>query len=199
MSEVELHMLKQRLDAVKWAKARRGELHTLVPTGYVRRASGEVITDPDEQVQTVIELVFAAVERYRTVNGVLRYVLEQKIEFPVRESSGSDKGSLRWSRASRSTLSGILHNPAYAGAYVYGRRRVDATRQRPGRRGTGLVTVEPQEWAGCLKDRYPAYISGEQYESNGGQIAANSTHGAGIGAPRHGWPGLWCVVAADCA
>lgn len=157
-----------------------------MPTGYVRRPSGEVMKAPDEQVQTVIELVFSTFERYRTVNGTLRYVMEQKIEFPVRESRGPDKGSLRWSCPSRSTLSGILHNPAYAGAYVYGRRRVDATRQRPGRRGSGLVTVAPEEWAVCLKDRYPAYISWEQYEGNVRQIAANSNHGQGIGAPRQG-------------
>lgn len=186
MSEAELHILKQRLDAGKWAKARRGELHTLVPTGYVRRASGEVIKDPDERVQTVIELVFAAFERYGTVNGVLRYMMEHKIDFPIRQSHGPDKGSLRWSRARRSTISGILHNPAYAGAYVYGRRRVAATKQRPGRRGTGLVTVAPGEWAVCLKDRYPAYITWEQYERNVRQIAANSNHGAGIGTPRQG-------------
>lgn len=186
MSEAELHILKHRLDAGKWAKARRGELHTLVPTGYVRRPSGEVRKDPDEQVQTVLELVFAAFERYGTVNGVLRSMMEHKIVFPVRQSSGPDKGSLRWSRARRSTISGILHNPAYAGAYVYGRRRVDATKQRPGRRGTGLVTVAPREWAVCLKDQYPSYITWEQYERNVRQIAANSNHAQGIGAPREG-------------
>ncbi len=186
MSEAELHILQQRMDAGKWAKARRGELHTLVPTGYVRRASGDVTKDPDEQVQTVIELVFASFERYGTVNGVLRYMMEHKIDFPVRQSHGPDKGRLHWSRARRSTISGILHNPAYAGAYVYGRRRVDATTQRPGRRGTGLVRVAPGEWAVCLKDRYPAYITWEQYEGHVREIAANSNHGQGIGAPRQG-------------
>jgi hypothetical protein len=80
----------------------------------------------------------------------------------------------------------MLHNPAYAGAYVYGRRRVDATKQRPGRRGTGLVTVAPEEWAVCLKARYPAYITWEQYERNVRQITANSNNSPGIGAPRQG-------------
>jgi DNA invertase Pin-like site-specific DNA recombinase len=186
MSEAELHILKQRMDAGKWAKARRGELPVQLPTGYVRRPSGEVTKDPDERVQTVVELVFESFERYRTVNGVLRYVLEQKIEFPVREASGPNKGSLRWSRPSRSTVSEMLHNPAYAGAYVYGRRRLDPAKQRPGRRGTGLVTVAPKDWAVCLKNRYPAYITWEQYESNVRQIAANSNRSPGIGAPRQG-------------
>ena len=186
MSEAELHILKQRLDAGKWAKARRGELRMPLPMGYVRRPSGEVIKDPDEQAQAVLALVFAAFERYRTVNGVLRYLLEQKIQFPVREASGPDKGKLRWSRPSRSTLNTLLHHPIYAGVYVYGRRRVDATKQRPGRRGSGRVSLPVEEWAVCLKDRHPAYITWEQYERNVRQIAANSNSSKGIGAPRQG-------------
>ena len=198
MSEAELHILKQRLDAGKWAKARRGELGMPVPMGYVRRPSGEVIKDPDEQAQAVIELVFAAFARYGTVNRVLRYLMEEQVEFPRRVSSGADKGSLQWSRPSRSTLTTMLKHPIYAGAYVYGRRRVDATKQRPGRRGTGRVSLPTAEWAVCLKDRLPAYISWEEYERNVRQIAANSTV-RGIGAPRQG-PSLLAglVVCGRC-
>jgi len=185
MSEAELHILKQRLDAGKWGKARRGELGMPVPMGYVRRPSGEVVKDPDEQAQAVVELVFAAFARYRTVNRVLRYLLDEQVEFPRRVSSGADKGSLRWSRASRSTLNTMLKHPIYAGAYVYGRRRVDATKQCPGRRGSGRVSLPMEEWAVCLKDRLPAYISWEEYEGNVRQIASNSTV-SGIGAPRRG-------------
>jgi DNA invertase Pin-like site-specific DNA recombinase len=57
MSEAELHLLKQRMLAGKQAKARRGELAIALPTGYVRRRSGEAALDPDEQVQTVVRLV----------------------------------------------------------------------------------------------------------------------------------------------
>jgi len=198
MSEAELHILKQRLDAGKWAKAQRGELGMPVPMGYIRRASGEVSKDPDEQAQAVLDLVFAAFERYRTVNRVLRYLMDEQIQFPVRVSSGPDKGSLRWSRPSRSTLSTMLKHPIYAGAYVYGRRRVDPAKQRPGRRGTGRVSLPMEEWAVCLKDRLPAYITWEQYERNVRQIAAN-TNVTGLGAPRKG-PSLVAglVVCGRC-
>lgn len=199
MSEAELHILKQRLDAGKWAKARRGELWMTVPMGYVHRPSGEVVKDPDEQAQGVIALIFAVFDRYRTVNGVLRYLVEHEIQLPVRELSGADKGSLRWVRASRPAVSGVLHNPIYAGAYVYGRRRVDPARKQPGRRGSGLITVAMEEWEVCLKDRLPAYISWEQYERNVRQIAANSNRPEGIGAPRQG-PSLLAglVVCGRC-
>lgn len=160
MSEAELHILKQRLETGKWTKARRGELGMPVPMGYVRRPSGEVVKDPDAQVQAVIALVFAVFERYRTVNRVVRYCLEEQVQLPRRVASGPDKGSLRWSRPSRSTLTAILKHPIYAGAYVYGRRRVDATKQRPGRRGTGRVSLPMEEWAVCLKD--PSLLASDQ-------------------------------------
>jgi hypothetical protein len=49
MSEAELHMLKGRLQAGRWAKARRGELFFNLPRGYVRQSSGDIALDPDEQ------------------------------------------------------------------------------------------------------------------------------------------------------
>lgn len=58
MSEAELHVLKQRMLAGKRAKAARGELGMTVPMGYVRRPSGEVMKDPDEQAQATIQLIF---------------------------------------------------------------------------------------------------------------------------------------------
>lgn len=186
MSEAELHILKQRLDAGKWAKARRGELGMPLPMGYVRSPSGDVVKDPDEQAQGVIDLVFAVFERVRTVNGVLQYLMDHQIQFPVRISHGPDTGRLGWTRPSRSTLHTLLHHPIYAGAYVYGRHRKDPGPGRSGQRRTGRTLLPMEEWAVCLKDRLPAYISWEQYERNMHQIAANRLGAPGIGVPRAG-------------
>ena len=68
MSEAELHILKSRMHAGRRAKAERGELLFNLPRGYVRRPSGEIALDPDEQVQAVIRLVFALFDRHRQVN-----------------------------------------------------------------------------------------------------------------------------------
>ena len=46
----------------------------------------------------------------------------------------------------------ILKNPAYAGAYVYGRRRPDPLRRQPGSDRIGTVAVAPEDWSICLKD-----------------------------------------------
>lgn len=94
MSEAELHVLKQRMLAGKRAKAERGELGMPVPMGYSRRPSGEVIKDPDEQVQNTVALIFAQFERQGTINGVLKYLVAQRIELPHRIRSGSGKGDL---------------------------------------------------------------------------------------------------------
>ena len=76
------------------AKARRGDLAKPLPMGYVRRPSGEVILDPDEQVQSVIRLVFELFERTRTVGGVLNYLTEHDIKMPVRRQDGPTRGDL---------------------------------------------------------------------------------------------------------
>jgi DNA invertase Pin-like site-specific DNA recombinase len=56
MSEAELHIIKQRMHQGKLSKAQRGELAFAVPIGYIRRPSGEVIFDPDEEVQQIVSL-----------------------------------------------------------------------------------------------------------------------------------------------
>ncbi len=184
MSEAELHILKQRMLEGKKAKARRGELGFLLPMGYVRRASGAVVKDPDEQAQAVIELVFESFARRGTIHAVLRHLVEHGIQMPYRVRSGASKGELQWRRPNRVSLSNLLHNPAYAGAYAYGRRATDARRKLPGRPATGRTTAPMDQWEVLLKDRWPAYISWAQYEQNLRQLQANTTQG--IGAPRHG-------------
>jgi DNA invertase Pin-like site-specific DNA recombinase len=180
MSEAELHVLKQRMLQGKLAKARRGELGMLLPIGFARRPSGEVIQDPDEQARSVISLIFECFASSGTVNAVLRYLVQHGIRFPLRARSGVTKGDLEWVRPNRQTLMNILHHPAYAGAYAYGRRPTDARRKQPGRPGTGRTVKRWGTWEVLLKDRWPAYITWEQYEANVRQMAANRQQAIGI-------------------
>jgi DNA invertase Pin-like site-specific DNA recombinase len=180
MSEAELHILKQRLLEGKRAKARRGELKTLLPMGYVRAPSGEVAKDPDEQARAVIDTVFDQFARRGTLNGVLRYLVDHQLRLPYRVASGAQAGQLQWRRPNRATLSNLLHNPLYAGAYAYGRRPTDPRRRQPGRPSMGRTVAAPEQWEVLLKDRLPAYIGWEQYERNLRQLAANTAHGGGV-------------------
>jgi DNA invertase Pin-like site-specific DNA recombinase len=155
MSEAELHVLKQRMHGGKLSKARRGELAFPVPTGYVRRPSGEVVFDPDEEVQQIVSLVFRKFEELGTVRGVLRYLVENGLKLGVRVHEREGKGELQWRRPNRGTLQNMLNNPIYAGAYAYGRRRVDPCRKKPGRPRTGYVSrlTPSEEWYVMIKDR----------------------------------------------
>lgn len=184
MSEAELHVLKQRLLAGKRAKAARGELCVRLPMGYARQACGEIIKDPDEHARAVIALVFEQFTRCGTINGVLKYLVHHQIELPCRAYTRQDRGELQWHEPNRATISHVLHNPIYAGAYVYGRRVTDPRRQQPGRRGTGRQAVAAGQWPVMIKDWLPAYISWDQFEDNLRQIQSNAADAKG--SIRHG-------------
>ena len=186
MSEAELHLLKQRMLAGKQAKARRGELAIALPTGYVRRPSGEAALDPDEQAQAVVRLVFAKFAELGTLHAVLRWLVDHGVELGMRLRCGPDKGELVWRRPNRMTLQNILHSPVYAGIYAYGRRRVDPRRQLPGRPSTGRVVRDADQWLVAIPGALPAYITVEAYHDNLARLAANAAHAETPGVVRAG-------------
>lgn len=184
MSEAELHIIKARMLEGRRAKAERGELGKPVPMGYLRRPSGEVVFDPDEQAQATIRLVFDLFERRRTIGKVMGYLVQHDIRLPVRVLGGPGKGELEWRRVNRATLQNLFANPIYAGAYVYGMRSTDRRRQKPGRPGTGRRPPHLDNATVVLPDRMPAYITWDQYQRNQAQLQANRAGWAG--APRAG-------------
>ena len=186
MSQAELHLIKQRMQAGRASKARRGEMAIVLPIGYWRRPSGEVVLDPDEQVQTVIRLIFAKFLELGTIQGVMRYLVEHGIAVGKRLRSGPDKGQVVWIRPARATVTCMLNSPIYAGIYAYGRRRVDPARQRPGHPKTGLRRQDPDEWIARIEGALPAYISIEQYQANLDRLAANKPHADTPGVVRFG-------------
>jgi len=199
MSEAELHIMQQRLRQGLLAKARRGELSLVPPMGYVRRAAGEIGLDPDEQVQAVIRLLFRKFTELGTVHALLRYLVGHQVQLGMRARSGPERGEVVWHRPTRATLQLILKHPLYAGAYVYGRRRLDPRRKKAGRPETGRVVAAPEEWQVLLKDRVPAYISWEQYEQNLARLQANRARAETLGVVRDG-PALLTrlLICARC-
>jgi DNA invertase Pin-like site-specific DNA recombinase len=187
MSEAELHIIRQRLHQGKLQKARRGELGKPVPTGYLRKLSGEVVIDPDEEVREAVRSIFSAFERIGTIHGVLEHLVKQKIQVGIRLRTGPDIGHLVWRRLHRGMLLNILRNPIYAGAYAYGRRRTDPRRQQPGRRATGRTPLlPPAEWQACLHDRLPAYISWDDFMRNQTRLDQNRAQSQTRSTPRNG-------------
>jgi len=191
MSEAELYLMRQRLNAGRLSKVQRGEYVQRLPTGLVRLSNQSVIKDPDQQIQHVIGLVLSKFEELGSAFQVLRYCNQQGILLPRRHGSGVGPDNVRWRRPSEATIRAILTNPAYAGAFVHGRRTSDPRRQAPGRRTPIMVRRPMAEWQCIIQDAYPAYISWTQYLANQARLRDNTPRymeptDRGRGAPREG-------------
>ncbi len=159
ISELELHTIRSRLTTGLIAKAQRGELALTLPVGLVRDPSGVVLKDPDMAVQDRLGLVFELFLKLRSIAKVMRMLNDRGLDLPRRDRHGE----LHWARATVSAVATILKNPAYAGAFVYGRTRMrDAA---PGGRSPAKVARPLEEWRIVVKDRYPAYIDWPTYEN----------------------------------
>ena len=164
LSEAELHSIRMRMDAGRLSKAGRGELVQHLPTGYVRDAIGVVRLDPDQSVQARIRLAFGKFRELGSAQKVLRYMAKSGLKLPRRQTSGLYAGTVLWKEPTSAAMLSLLKNPVYAGAFAYGRRIADATRQTPGRRATGRIRQPRDRWLALVKDVYPAYITWEEHE-----------------------------------
>jgi DNA invertase Pin-like site-specific DNA recombinase len=157
LSEMEMHTIRARLTAGLLHKAERGELALALPIGLVRDASGTVQKTPDRAVQQCIALIFATFLRVRTASKVLQYFKEQRLCVPGRNRFGD----LEWKPPTIAAITSVLKNPAYAGAFVYGRSRTVRHAAAPFKAAQKQLPLE--EWKIRVHDKYPAYISWETY------------------------------------
>jgi DNA invertase Pin-like site-specific DNA recombinase len=188
MSEAELHQIRLRLHQGERQKAARGELRLPLPVGLVHQRDGSVGLNPDEEVQARLALVFAKFRELGSAKAVVRYLREAGLALPVRPLRGPEPHATVWQPADSARVLHILKNPAYAGAYVYGRRRQEPGRRRPGARQCGTVAVPLPEWPVCLRDAQPGYIGWEAYMANQKRLSDNlGRYGSGKpGLPRKG-------------
>jgi DNA invertase Pin-like site-specific DNA recombinase len=121
MSEAEIHLLTSRLGESKRAAARRGDLRVPLPVGYVYDDENVVVIDPDAEVAAAVADVFASFTATGSAYGVAGAFAGRR--FPRRAYGGVWAGQIRWGRLTHARAAGILSNPVYAGAYVFGRRR----------------------------------------------------------------------------
>lgn len=96
--------------------------------------------------------MFVKFRELRSAKAVMRYLRRGNLLLPVRPLHGPAPHEVFWRPADSARVVSILKNPAYAGAYVYGRRRPDPLRRQPGSDRIGTVAVAPENWSICLKD-----------------------------------------------
>ena len=183
MGEMELHVMAQRLHANKRAAAERGELRTPLPVGYVHDGAGEVVIDPDAEVQAAIADVFAAFTACGSAYGVVAAFAGRR--FPLRAYGGAWAGQLRWGKLTHARVIGILKNPCYAGAYVHGRYTSHRTVDPDGTVHTAITERPRAEWPVLIKDHHEGYITWADYLASETRLAANRTN-AGARPPREG-------------
>ena len=176
MSEAELHILKARMRGGQLNKARRGELEMGPPVGLVYRVDGTIGLDPDAQVQSAIRLVFETFERTGSAVQTVRFFREQGLQFPRRLRTGANKGDLLWAPPQHSRILQVLHNPRYAGTFVYGRTR---TRHRPDGR-ISVVKVARADWQFVMPGMHQGYIDWERFEANQRRLADNAGAFGGV-------------------
>ena len=187
MSEAELHMITSRLHGAKRAAAERGELRFPLPVGYVHDDEGQTIIDPDEEVRAAIADLFGAFEQTGSAYGVVGAFKDRR--FPKRAYGGAWAGELRRGALTHpralGVLSGVLSNPCYAGAYVFGRYRSHRGVRPDGTIFNKVVELPRAEWAVLIKAHHPGYITWETYLANEQRLRANDTH-SGQRPPREG-------------
>jgi len=190
MSEAELHWIRSRLLGGKLEKARSGQLRFRPPTGLVYDPAGQILFDPDEQVQHALRLLFDTFEQVGAALGVVQYFAQNRLSFPTRLHGGIRDGQLLWRPLDHGRVLAVLHNPSYAGTYVYGRtktRNALLPGEAPRIKGrTRRLPVE--DWPSVLHDHHPGYITWEQFQRNQQRLIENCTsqHQEHRGALREG-------------
>ena len=174
LSEAELHFIRARLRGGIISKARRGELITPLPVGLAYDAAGHVTLDPDTAVQGALRHLFATFEATGSASACVKAFNTDGLTFPWRHRAGPRKGELDWKPLQHHVVLRVLHNPRYAGAFTFGRRR---DQKLPG--GKTTTTLLPrEEWIAFIPGAHPGYIALDQYEANLATLTANAAaHG----------------------
>ena len=167
LSELELHTIRARMTAGLLNKAQRGELALQLPIGLARDAAGKVHKDPHREVRDRLDLIFTTFLRVRSANKVVQFLNTHDLCLPRRDRFGE----VVWKKPTVAAILQILKNPAYAGAFVYGKTR--SIRKDPGSPHTREMRLPMEQWKIRINDVYPAYIVWETFEHIQSMLADN--------------------------
>jgi DNA invertase Pin-like site-specific DNA recombinase len=172
ISEAELYMIRQRLDGGIRNKAARGELRKALPVGLIwGEGDGEILLDPDEAVRGAIQTILDRFAELGSAHQVWVWMREQQIEYPLRRFTSSE---IQWVTPGYDQVLKVLTNPAYAGAYAFGKTRLERYIDEQGRPRKRTRRVPREEWEVLIWEHHPGYIDRATFEANQARIQANS-------------------------
>jgi len=181
-AQAELHIIRARLHGGKLNKASRGELRFPLPVGFVFD-DDKIVLDPDREVQGAVRTVFELFEQEGTAYAVVRRFHELGLRFPRRSYGGAWDGKLLWGRLTHSRMIGLLANPSYAGAYVFGRYQSSKQVGPSGEIATRLRPVPQEAWRVLIRDHHEGYIDWDRFVANRHRLSANRTNREGLAGP----------------
>jgi DNA invertase Pin-like site-specific DNA recombinase len=181
-AQAELHIIRARLHGGKLNKASRGELRFPLPVGFVFEGD-KIVLDPDREVQGAVRMVFDLFEREGTAYSTVRRFQELGLRFPRRAYGGAWDGKLLWGRLTHSRVLGILANPSYAGAYVFGRYQSSKQVGPSGDITTRSRPVPQEAWRVMIHDHHEGYIDWNRFITNRHRLGANRTNDESLSGP----------------
>lgn len=177
MSQAELHFLRARLQGGKLNKARKGELRTPLPVGFVYDDEGRTVLDPDSEVRHAVRFLFDYFYQVGTAYGVVHRFSKNGLRFPKRSYGGAWDGKLIWGRLTGSRVLCVLKNPSYAGAYVHGRYQSIKEIAPDGSFRLRAKEMPMSAWTVLIKDHHEGYISWDRFMHNKKVLEQNRTNG----------------------
>lgn len=165
LSELELGLFRARSHAAMREKAKRGELFLRVAVGYRKVKNGRLEKDPDLRIQRAIEFVFEKFPQFGSARQLVRWLREEQVRIP-RNEKNRDDSAIVWCLPTQAAITGMLRNPVYAGAYVFGRTKHQTVLEQGRKRILKRACSEPDKWEILIRDNHPGYISWEQYQRN---------------------------------
>ena len=184
LSDAELHFITSRLDGGRLQCAKEGRLRLKLPAGYIYDSTGSVILHPSPEVQETIRLFFDQYDRLGSAAGLVRYFRTNNLLVPNHYYDGPFNAKTTFVQLSYHRGLKMLHNPRYAGIYVYGQTRNDIQILSTDdlQTVTRRVKLAPDEWAVVIRDAHDAYISEDRFWRNIQRLKDNrslpSTRGA---------------------
>src|SRR6266542_903767 len=195
LSEAELFTLRTRLYEGRWNKARKGTLVFPLPVGYVRGSDGGWDLDPNLLVRERLHAIFDTFRRVGVARAVVVDLKQHGWDLPARVATRENYGALVWKTPTLSAVIRLLSNPAYAGAYVYGRWEYSGETRSP---TTGKARAHLRgaaDWPVCIHNHHDAYLSWEEYVQNCEQLRHNWYREGQRGAVREGTALLQGIVS----
>lgn len=181
LNEYELDLLRGRSVQARHEKARRGELLVAAPVGFVKTEDQRLEKDPDRRVQDAILLVFRKFLELGSVRQALLWFLEEGLQLPVRRPDGTTV----WKRPIYATLYRLLTNPAYGGAYAYGKTEATIS-YAGGQPRQGHRRKRPEQWLALIPQAHDGYITWEEFQSIQRTLADNLQGWERRGAAKRG-------------